>query len=88
MSSVLAGTGLRQQQEGMLMHYNVEAMASSSQKMVADEVAKAGLRAKPGPKKKGGTKGTTGRGKTKHSELVAQENSATKFLNPMAPPRD
>jgi hypothetical protein len=77
------------------MHYNelqsrsaeVEAMASNFQKMVADEVAKAGLRAKPGPKKKGGTKGTIGRGKTKHSELNAQENSATKSPNPMAPPR-
>jgi hypothetical protein len=42
-SSVLAGTGLRQQQEGVLMHYNelqlrsaeVEAMASNFQKMVA-----------------------------------------------------
>jgi hypothetical protein len=41
------------------MHYNelqsrsaeVEAMASNFQKMVADEVARAGLRAKPGPKK-------------------------------------
>jgi hypothetical protein len=45
--------------------------------MVADEVAKAGLRAKPGPKKKagreGGTKGTIGRGKTKHNEWNAQE---------------
>jgi hypothetical protein len=78
------------------MHYNelqsrsaeVEAMASSNfQKVVADEVAKPGLRAKPGPKKKGCTKGTTGRGKTKHSEWNAQENSATKSLNPMAPPR-
>jgi hypothetical protein len=95
MSSVLAGTSLRQQQEGVLMHYNelqsrsaeVETMASNFQKMVADEVAKAGLRAKPDPKKKGGTKGTTGRGKPKHSELNAQENSATKSLNPMAPPR-
>jgi hypothetical protein len=53
----------------------------------ADEVAKAGLRAKPGPKKKGGTKGTIGRGKTKHSKLIAKENSATGGLNPMAPPR-
>jgi hypothetical protein len=42
---------------------------------------------KPGPKKKGGTKGTTGRGKTKHIEWNAQENSATKSLNPMALPR-
>jgi hypothetical protein len=92
---MLVGTRLLQQQEGVLMHYSelqsrsaeVEAMASNFQKMVADEVAKAGLRAKPGPKKKGGTKGTTGRGKSKHSEWKPQGNSATKSLNPMAPPR-
>jgi hypothetical protein len=76
------------------MHYNelqsrsteLEAMASNFQKMVADEVAKAGLRAKPGPKKKGGTQGTIRRGKPTHSEWNAQENSASKGLNPMAPP--
>jgi hypothetical protein len=58
-------------------------MAMNLEQRVADAVAKAGLRAKPGPKKKAGIKGTIGRGKTKHSELVAQENSATKSLNPM-----
>jgi hypothetical protein len=36
---------------------------------VADEVAKAGFaRAKPGPKKEAGIKGTTGRGRANHSE--------------------
>ena len=63
------------------MHYNelqsrsaeVEAMASNFQKMAADEVAKARLRAKQGPKKKGGTKDTTGRGKTKHTQNRRQK---------------
>jgi hypothetical protein len=63
------------------MHYNelqsrsaeVEAMASNFQKMAADEVAKARLRAKQGPKKKGGTKDTTGRGKTKHKKIRRQK---------------
>jgi hypothetical protein len=35
---------------------------------VANAVVKAGLRAKPGPKKEGSIKGTTGRGKANHSE--------------------
>ena len=38
---------------------------------VADAVAKAGLRAKPGPKKKAGTKGTIGRGKANDSEWIS-----------------
>jgi hypothetical protein len=49
----------------------VEAMA-----MMAGEVAKAGLRAKPGPKKKGNictTKKTTGRGKPNYSEWTSEE---------------
>jgi hypothetical protein len=54
---ILAMACLKQQSEGVRMHYNelqsrsaeVEAMASNFQKMVADAVAKAGLRQKPGP---------------------------------------
>jgi hypothetical protein len=77
------------------MHYNelqsrsaeVEAMASNFQKAVADEVAKAGLRAKPGPKKGSIYKKRvrSGRGKTNHSEWNAQENFASNGLNPMVP---
>jgi hypothetical protein len=56
------------------MHYNelqsrsaeVEAMAMNFEQRAADAVAKAGLRAKPGPKKEAGIKGTTGRGKPNH----------------------
>jgi hypothetical protein len=55
-----------QQQNSVLMHYNelqsrsaeVEAMAMNFEQRAADAVAKAGLRAKPGPKKGVGTKGT------------------------------
>jgi hypothetical protein len=90
--SMVANNRVREHQESALMHYNelqsrsaeVEAMASNFQKVVADEVAKAGLRAKSGPKKKGGN--TIRRGKTNHSERNAQENSASKSANPMAPP--
>ena len=56
---------------------------------VADEVAKAGFRQKPGPKKgsiQNRVPKITGRAKTKHSDWNAQENSAPKSLNPMAPP--
>jgi hypothetical protein len=50
----------REQHGGVVMHYNeiqlrsaeVEAMGMNFQKMVADAVAKAGFRQKPGPKKK------------------------------------
>jgi hypothetical protein len=64
------------QSESVLMHYNeiqarsaeVEAMAMNFEQRVADAVAKAGLRAKPGPKKEAGSKGTIGRGKPNHSE--------------------
>jgi hypothetical protein len=65
----------------------VEAMASNFQKMVTDEVAKAGLRAKPGPKKKGGTKGTIGRGKANHSERTSGEISVENPTSVMAPRR-
>jgi hypothetical protein len=62
------------------MHYNelqsrsaeVEAMASNFQKMVADEVAKARLRAKPGSKKGNIFKKKSGRGKKNRSEWNAQ----------------
>jgi hypothetical protein len=62
------------------MHYNelqsrsaeVEAMSMNfEQRVAADAVAKAGLRAKPGPKKKAGIKGTIGRGKPNHSEWIS-----------------
>jgi hypothetical protein len=51
---------VREQHEGVLMHYNelqlrsaeVEAMGMDFQKRVAGAVAKAGFRQKPGPKKK------------------------------------
>jgi hypothetical protein len=51
---------VREQHEGVLMHYNelqlrsaeVEAMGMNFQKRVAGAVAKAGFRQKPGPKKK------------------------------------
>jgi hypothetical protein len=59
-SGVLA---MCEQSESVLMHYNelqsrsaeVEAMEMDFEQRVADAVAKGGLRAKPGPKKKGGT---------------------------------
>jgi hypothetical protein len=57
---------------------------------VADEVAKAGFRQKPGPKKgsiQNRVPKITGRAKTNHSDWNAQENSAPKSLNPMAPLR-
>jgi hypothetical protein len=66
------------QSESVLIRYNelqarsaeVEAMAMNFEQRVADAVAKAGLRAKPGPKlqKEAGIKGTIGRGKPNHSE--------------------
>jgi hypothetical protein len=75
------------------MHYNelqsrsaeVEAMAMNFEQRVADAVAKAGLRAKLGPKKKAGIKGTIGRGKPHHSEWISGEISVknpTSVKNP------
>jgi hypothetical protein len=76
------------------MHYNelqaqsaeVEAMAMNFEQRVADAVAKAGLRAKPGPKKKAGIKGTIGRGKPNHSEWISGEISVENPTSEMAPP--
>jgi hypothetical protein len=65
------------------------AMAMKFEQRAADAVAKAGLRAKPGPKKgsiQNRVPKITGRAKTKHSDWNAQEISAPKSLNPMAPP--
>jgi hypothetical protein len=61
---------LGEQRESVQMHYNelqsrsaeVEAMQINFEQRLADAVAKARLRAKPGPKKKQNTKGTIGRG--------------------------
>ena len=90
-SAVLA---ISDQRESALMHYNelqsrsaeVEAMAMDFEQRVADAVAKAGLRAKPGPKKKAGIKGTIGRGKPHHSELVSGEISVENPTSEMATP--
>jgi hypothetical protein len=46
-------------------------MAMSFEQRVAGAVAKAGSRAKPGPKKKQDINGTTGRGKANHSEWAS-----------------
>jgi hypothetical protein len=48
-------------------------MAMTFEQRVADAVKKAGLRAKPGPTKKAGIKGTIGRGKPNHSEWISGE---------------
>jgi hypothetical protein len=77
------------------MHYNelqsrsaeVEAMAMNFEQGVAGAVAKAGLRAKPGPKKETGIKGTIGRGKPNHSEWISGEISVETPTSEMAPPR-
>jgi hypothetical protein len=53
---------------------------------VADAVKKAGLRAKPGPKKKAGIKGTIGRGKPNHSEWISGEISVENPTAEMATP--
>jgi hypothetical protein len=84
-----------EQRESALMHYNelqsraaeVEAMHMNFEQRLADAVAKARLRAKPGPKKKAGIKGTIGRGKPHHSELVSGEISVENPTSEMAPPR-
>ena len=91
-SAVLA---ISDQRESALMHYNelqsrsaeVEAMAMDFEQRVADAVAKAGLRAKPGPKKKAGTKGTIGRGKANDSEWVSGKFSVENPTSEMATPR-
>jgi hypothetical protein len=76
------------------MHYNelqarsaeVEAMAMNFEQRVAGAVAKAGLRAKPGPTKKTGIKGTIGRGKPNHSEWISGgisvENPTSEMTTP------
>jgi hypothetical protein len=77
------------------MHYNelqsrsaeVGAMAMNFEQGVADAVAKAGLRAKPGPKKEAGIKGTTGRGKANDSEWISGEISVENPSSEMATPR-
>jgi hypothetical protein len=77
------------------MHYNelqsrsaeVEAMAMNFEQRVAGAVAKAGLRAKPGPKKEVGIKGTIGRGKSNHSEWISGEISVENPTSEMAPPQ-
>jgi hypothetical protein len=53
---------------------------------VAGAVKKAGLRAKPGPKKKAGIKGTIERGKPNHSEWVYGEISVENPTSEMATP--
>ena len=76
--------GVIRQYQSALMHYNelqlrsveVEAMAMKFEQRVADEVAKAGYRQKPGPrqKKKMSTAiATIRRGKSNHSEWTSQE---------------
>jgi hypothetical protein len=63
-------------------------MAMTSEQRAADAVAKAGLRAKPGPKKGAGIKGTIGRGKPTHSEWISGEISVENPTSEMAtPPR-
>ena len=87
--------GVIRQYQSALMHYNelqsrsaeVEAMAMNFEQRVAGAVAKAGLRAKPGPKKKAGTKGTIGRGKANDSEWVSGKFSVENPTSEMAPPR-
>jgi hypothetical protein len=90
-SGVLA---ISDQSNSVLMHYNelqsrsaeVEAMAMNFEQRVADAVAKAGLRAKPGPKKKAGIKGTIGRGKPNHSEWISGKFSVENPTSEMATP--
>jgi hypothetical protein len=82
------------QTESVLMHYNelqsrsaeVEAMAMNFEQGVADAVARAGLWAKPGPKKEAGIKGTIGRGKPNHSEWISGEISVENPTSDMATP--
>jgi hypothetical protein len=91
-SGVLA---ISDQSESVLMHYNelqsrsaeVEAMAMTFEQRAADGVKKAGLRAKPGPKKEAGIKGTIGRGKPNHSEWISGEISVENPTSEMATPR-
>jgi hypothetical protein len=91
-SAVLA---ICDQRNSVLMHYNelqsrsaeVEVMAMTFEQRVADAVAKAGLRAKPGPKKKAMLKGTIGRGKANGSEWISEKNSVANPTAEMATPR-
>ena len=53
--------------ELQLRGVKVEAMAIKFEQRVAEEVAKAGFRAKPGPRHNKEIKGTIGRGKTNHN---------------------
>jgi hypothetical protein len=62
-------------------------MAMTFEQRVADAVAKAGSRAKPGPKKKVGIKGTICRGKPNHSEWISGQISVENPTPEMAPPR-
>ena len=84
-----------EQRNSVLMHYNelqsrsaeVEVMAMTFEQRVADAVAKAGLRAKPGPKKKAMLKGTIGRGKANGSEGISEKKSVANPTAEMATPR-
>jgi hypothetical protein len=88
---------LSEQHESGLKHYNelqsrsaeVEAMQMDFEQRLPGAVAKARLRAKPGPKqaKKQNTKGTIGRGKPNHSEWISGEISVENPTAEMAPPR-
>jgi hypothetical protein len=77
------------------MHYNelqsrqaeVEGMAMNFEQRAAGAAAKAGLRAKPGPKKKGGIKGTIGRGKANRNKWTSGEIFVENPTSEMAPPR-
>jgi hypothetical protein len=91
--------GMIRQYQSALMHYSelqsrsagVEAIHMKFEQKVADEVAKAGFRQKPGPKKgsiENCVPKISWRGKTNRSDWNAQENSASKSPNPMAPPRE
>jgi hypothetical protein len=62
-------------------------MAMNFEQRVAGAVKKAGLTAKPGPKKKADTKGTIGRGKANGSEWISGEISVENPTSEMATPR-
>jgi hypothetical protein len=62
-------------------------MAMAFEQRVAGAVAKAGLRAKPGPKKEAGIKGAIGRGKPNHSEWISGEIPVENPTSEMATPR-
>ena len=80
--------GVIRQYQSALMHYN-EAIHLKFEQKVADEVAKAGFRQKPGPKKgsiKKHVPKISRRGKTNHSDWNAQEISVESPTSEMAPP--